>query len=54
MSSCYACLLSNHLNHNKGGIKVETKRKTFAAYLEDEYYDLIFNRLKTHVYQNKG
>ena len=39
---------------NKGGITLAHKDKTFAAYLEDEYYDMMFNRLKTHVYQNKG
>ena len=39
---------------NKGGITLAHKDKTFAVYLEDEYYDMMFNRLKTHVYQNKG
>ncbi|WET88664.1 helix-turn-helix transcriptional regulator [Ligilactobacillus murinus] len=39
---------------NKGGITLAHKDKTFAGYLEDEYYDMMFNRLKTYVYQNKG
>jgi len=42
------------LRCNKGGITLAHKDKTFAAYLEDEYYDMMFNRLKTYVYQNKG
>ena len=39
------------------GMEVVTlalKDKTFAAYLENEYYDMMFNQIKTHVYQNRS
>lgn len=31
-----------------------SKTRTFAAYLEDEYYDLMFNRLNSYIYQNRS
>lgn len=34
-------------------VTLALKGKTFSAYLENEYYDMMFNRLKTHVYRNR-
>lgn len=35
-------------------IPLSRKVKSFAAYLEDQYYDQMFNRLKSHIFQNRG
>lgn len=35
-------------------IPLSRKVKSFAAYLEDQYYDQMFNRLKSYIFQNRG
>ena len=38
----------------KEGFLLARKDKSFAAYLEDQYYDLMFKRLKSYIFQNRG
>ena len=38
----------------KEGFLLARKDKSFAAYLEDQYYDLMFKRLKSFIFQNRG
>lgn len=38
----------------KEGFLLTRKDKSFAAYLEDQYYDLMFNQLKSYIFQNHG
>lgn len=35
-------------------IPLSRKVKSFAAYLEDQYYDQMFIRLKSYIFQNRG
>ena len=38
----------------KEGFLLARKDKSFAAYLEDQHYDLMFKRLKSYIFQNRG
>ena len=43
------------LNHFRlGGCVLSKKHDTFAAYLEDVYYNQIFSKIKSYLFNNKG
>ncbi len=47
-------LIAQRKTKRKGVILLTRKDNTFAAYLKDKYYDLIFSRLKSYIYQNRS